>query len=207
VPLPTDLTEINFDIRRLRSLLVANGFSTGLLDSIATRALRSGRRQTGDFQSNRHSRWTLINNDPVIGTDPQYAPEVDCKNIFIILLLTTLEFRNATVIVDPILTELFTKYLGRSIQPGSMKDSLLLEYLDFNILLEEAISPTHGHSSFHIGHIDPKRVPKHSPENVAWRSWRSNLIQGDMTLRQARIYIIKLIGRYFELGELDINDQ
>jgi hypothetical protein len=32
----------------------------------------------------------------------------------------------------------------------------------------------------------------------------ATLIQGNMTLRQSRIYLLKLIGRYFELGELDI---
>jgi hypothetical protein len=57
---------------------------------------------------------------------------------------------------------------------------------------------------YHIGHQDPTLHPRHVPANVAWRTSRSNLIQGNMTLRQARIYLLKLIGRYFELGELDI---
>lgn len=65
----------------------------------------------------------------------------------------------------------------------------------------------HGHSSFHIGHEDPTRKPKHTPDNIGWRTFRSNLIQGNMTLRQARIYFVKLIGRYFELGEITIEGE
>jgi hypothetical protein len=122
-----------------------------------------------------------------------------------ILLLSTLEFKNAPQIEDPLIEELSEKYLKRNIKKDSYRDSLLLEFLDFQVLRAEAENPTHGKSEFHIGHLDPKKVPKHVPENIAWRTLRSNLIQGDMTLREARIYIIKLIARYFELGEIDIN--
>jgi len=97
------------------------------------------------------------------------------------------------------------KYLGQPITSGAYRDSLLLERMNYQDFVTEALSPTHGSSNFHIGHEDPTLVPKHTPGNVAWRSHRSNLIQGNMTLRQARIYIIKLIGRYFELGELSID--
>ena len=198
------IDQLNRDIRQLKTLLRANGFPNTLISAIETRALRSGRRQTGVFRSNRQSRWTLIHGDPDIGTDPQYATEEDCKAVLIVLLLTTLEFRNAPQINSPELEELSRRYLGRTLEPGSFRDSLLLEFLDFQTLLAEAENPTHGRSEFHIGHEDPTRIPKHIPENVAWRTLRSNLIQGDMTLREARIYIIKLIARYFELGEIEI---
>jgi hypothetical protein len=198
------LAVVDSDIKRLKKVLRDEGFPNNLISAIETRALRSGRRQTGIFKSNRDPRWRLIHDDPTHGTDPQYGSELDCKVILIILLLTTLEFRNAPHIVNPIINELSMRYLGRALRRNGYRDSLLLEYLDFNALRAEADAPTHGHSQFHIGHQDPTRVPKHAPINVAWRTLRSNLIQGNMTLRQARIYILKLIARYFELGELDI---
>lgn len=199
------LEQLDKDLRRLRKLLRRQvDFPSKLISAIETRALRSGRRQTGVFKSNRTSRWALIHDHPVHGTDPQYGSEKDCKRILVQLLLTTLEFRNAPQIDDPLLAELSARYLGRELRPNSYRDSLLLEFLDFQVFRAEAESPTHGHSEFHIGHQDPTRAPKHVPENVAWRTLRSNLIQGDMTLREARIYIIKLIARYFELGEVDI---
>jgi len=199
------LEMITADLRNLKRVLVSSRFPRNLIGAIETRALRSGRRQTGVFKSNRSSRWQLINEHPDHGTDPQYGTEEDCKTILITLLLTTLEFKNAPVIDNPVLNVLCNKYLGRQLIRESYRDSLLLEYLDFNMLTEEAANPIHGKSSFHIGHQDPNMVPKHSPSNIAWRTLRSNLIQGDMTLREARIYIIKLIARYFELGELNID--
>jgi hypothetical protein len=200
------LEEVNQDLKALKKHLRSHGFPNNLLGAIETRALRSGRRQTGVFKSNRDSRWRLLHDDPEHGTDPQYGTEVDCKVICIILLLTTLEFKDAPNIADDSIQALASRYLNRSLVKDSYRDSLLLEFLDFQALRAEADSPTHGKSLFHLGHEDPQRTPKHSPENVAWRTLRSNLIQGDMTLREARIYIVKLIARYFALGELDIRD-
>jgi hypothetical protein len=205
MPDPQPLSVINSDLRDLKKLLRQCGFPSSLISAIETRALRSGRRQTGVFQTNREARWNLIHDDPVHGTDPQYGTEEDCKTILLILLLTTLEFKNAPQIDYAMVDTLSCKYLGRPLERDSHRDSLLLEFLDFQELYAEAESPTHGRSAFHIGHIDPTRVPKHVPENVAWRTLRSNLIQGDMTLREARIYIVKLIARYFELGEITIS--
>lgn len=199
------LDEINEDLRQLKAILRKAQYPTRLISAIETRALRSGRRQTGVFQSNRQSRWTLIHDDPEHGTDPQYGSEVDCKAILIRLLLGTLEFVDAPAIADPSVAELFRRYFNRDLDRNSYRDSLLLEHLDFKRLAYEAENPQHGRSEFHIGHENPQITPKHVPENIAWRTLRSNLIQGDMTLREARIYIIKLIARYFELGELDID--
>jgi hypothetical protein len=199
------LEELNRDVGELKKILRSNGFPTNLISAVETRALRSGRKQTGVFKSNRHPRWRLVHDDPVHGTDPQYGSELDCKIILIRLLLTTLEFTNAPRISDPRLEEMSTRYLGRPLHPGSYRDSLLLEPLDFQVLRAEADRPTQGRSAFHLGHEDPSRMPRHVPENIAWRTLRSNLIQGDMTLREARVYIIKLIARYFELGELHVD--
>jgi hypothetical protein len=204
VPL-TPLQLLNADRAALKRLLRANGFPPKLIVATETRALKSGRRQTGHFKSNRDWRWTLIHDHPVRGTDPQYGTEEDCKKILMVLLLTMLEFKNAPDIDDPAIATLAGRYLGRPIERESFRDSLLLEFLDFQAMRAEAENPTPGKSDFHIGHEDPQRIPKHAPENVAWRSLRSNLIQGDMTLREARIYIIRLIARYFELGEIHID--
>lgn len=115
-----------------------------------------------------------------------------------------LEFSNPPHIADEARTILEEKYFGRQLIAGTFRDSLLLETLDYEVFLQEAMNPNHGHSNFHLGHLDPGLMPKHVPDNIFWRTHRSNLIQGNMTLRAARIYILKLIGRYFELGEIDI---
>lgn len=115
-----------------------------------------------------------------------------------------LAFSNPPPVDAPTIKLLAERYLGAEPVAGTYRDSLLLEPLDFEQFAKEAADPTHGVSNFHLGHEDPTIQPKHVPQNVAWRTHRSNLIQGNMTLREARIYIIKLIARYFELGELEI---
>jgi len=196
---PACLATIDEHRRTVKKALRDAGARTKLLSAIETRALRSGRRQTGKYQSNRGSRWRL---DP---NDPQYGSEWDCKVIQLRLMGMCLQFDNAPVVPNDIRALLEKDYVGQPIIAGSYRDSLLLESMDYLDLVREAEQPRHGSSQFHIGHEDPTIHPKHVPYNISWRSHRSNLIQGNMTLREARIYIIKLIARYFELGELDVN--
>ncbi len=195
--------------------LRAAGVSGEIVSAIRTKALKTARKTTGPHATNRKSRWE----EPA--THPQYGTEHDCKIIFVKLVAQTFCFDNAPPLpssisrvpanvkpLGPKLRQIFQdQYLGRVISPGTYRDSLLLERFDFNDLIAEGLNPRHGHSSFHLGHEDPTRKPKHTPDNTAWRTMRSNLIQGDMTLRESRIYFVKLIGRYFDLGEIEIKGE
>lgn len=196
--LPLTVAAVDADRQTIKAAFRAAGVPAAIISGIETRALRSGRRQTGQFQSNRNPRWTLQ------VADPQYGTELDCKIIQLRLMGMLLQFDGAPAINPAAQALLEVHYLGSPIIAGSYRDSLLLEKMSYADFVREALAPTHGSSNFHIGHEDPTHASKHSPGNIAWRSHRSNLIQGNMTLRQARIYIIKLIGRYFELGELNV---
>jgi hypothetical protein len=196
MPYP-DREQVRLDFNAAKKALRAAGVPPKLIISIETKALRTGRKLTGEHVTNRQSRWTIS------PTNPQYASECDARVIFIILCGMMFEFDNAPALPQEA-KSLFESYLGKSIEPGTYRDALLLEKLDYYRLRDDALNPQHGYSIYHIGHQDPTRARRHVPNNVAWRTSRSNLIQGNMTLREARIYLIKLIGRYFELGELDI---
>jgi hypothetical protein len=193
------LVEVDADRTAVKAALRTAGISTNVLMAIETRALRTGRRQTGLYATNRDPRWSRTDDHP------QYGTELDCKIIAVKLFALIFCFDNAPPLADPLRSRLEENYLGHLIAPGRHRDSLLLEQFDFNDLAREGLEPVHGHSSFHMGHEDPTLMPKHKPENITWRTMRSNLIQGNMTLREARIYFIKLIARYFELGELDVH--
>ncbi|BCJ58998.1 hypothetical protein [Micromonospora endophytica] len=193
-----DLAQLNSDLREVRKGLRKAGVYSKTIQGITTRAQKSGRRQTGDYQSNRSSRWNL---DP---RDPQYGTEEECKVIELRLLGMMCEFVNAPVLSEPT-TGIISKYLGREPVIGSYRDALTLERLDYKHFEAEALQPKRGRSVFHIGHDDPTAVPKHCVANVSWRTHRSNLIQGDMTLREARTKLVELIGRYFQLGEVTIH--
>jgi hypothetical protein len=192
-----EIAILNRDLRKVRAGLRISGVPNKLLDNIGTRALRSGRRQTGTNQSNRASRWRL---DP---TDPQFGLEADCKMILLRLYGMMLEFTNAPQVDDETKATL-EKYLGQPIRPAEYRDALTLERLNYSEFAAEIESPVHGRSRFHLGHEDPKATPKHTPSNVSWREERSNLIQGDLTLPEARTKFVELIARYFELGEVRI---
>jgi hypothetical protein len=192
-----ELEQVRLDFAAVRPHLRSAGLPQRLIASIETKALRTGRKTTGEHATNRAARWS------VPAQHPQYSTERDARAIFIILCGMLFEFTNAPALTQP-LREIFARYLPEPLLPGSYKDSLLLESLDYVVMRDDSQAPTHGHSVYHLGHEDPSLLPRHQPGNIAWRTARSNLIQGNMTLREARIYLVKMIGRYFELGELDI---
>jgi hypothetical protein len=115
-------------------------------------------------------------------------------------------FKNAPA-VAPDTRVLLEFYLGSPVREASYRDALTLEKLDYSQLCAEAEAPLHGRSQFHLGHENPQGMPKHGAANVSWRSARSNLIQGDLTLTEARTRFVELIARYFDLGEVRIEKE
>ena len=194
---PPDLPRVRKDCTKVKKLLRALDVPQKLINSIETKALRTGRKITGEHKTNRQRRWAIST------ANPQYASELDSRLIFLKLCAMMFEFANAPKLGEELRT-LLEAYLGKPIKRGRYKDALLLEALDYRTMRDDALAPVPGASVYHIGHEDPTLLPRHVPDNISWRTSRSNLIQGNMTLRQSRIYLLKLIGRYFELGELDI---
>lgn len=188
------------------------GIRSNVVGAIRTKALKTAKKVGGAFATNREKRW-LISSD-----HPQYGTELDCHIIFVKLAAQIFCFDNAPSVptaltrvaapikaLGPVLKSILEdRYTGHEIRPNTFQDSLLRERFDFNDLVAEGLNPQHGHSSFHIGHEDPTKKPKHTPDNVGWRTFRSNMIQGNMTLPQARLYFVKMVARYFDLGELQI---
>jgi hypothetical protein len=199
MPAASDLLipELDQEIDQVRKALRKAGVPTKLVGAIGTRALKTGRRLTGPFATNRDPRWSRV------PEHPQYGSEVDCKLILLRLYATLLEFEQAPS-VDEDVRSLLESRLGRPLKPNSFRDELTLEKLSFPELVVEANNSKQGVSAVHIGHRDPTLLPKHVPSNVEWRTERSNLIQGNLTLPQARTKFVELIARYFELGEVHI---
>lgn len=54
------IVELDKEIRQVRKALGDAGVPRKLIIAIDTRALRTGRRQTGEYQTNRASRWALV---------------------------------------------------------------------------------------------------------------------------------------------------
>ena len=206
------LSEVKAHVAAAGAALRAGGVHSKVVDAIRTKALLTAKKVGGAYATNRKPRWQETEDHP------QYGTEHDCNIIFVKLSAQIFCFENAPPVptairrvpadikaLGPLLqTILEDRYLGYEIRPNTFKDSLLLERFDFADLVNEGLNPVHGHSSFHIGHEDPTRKPKHVPDNIQWRTFRSNMIQGNMTLPQARLYFVKMIARYFDLGELQL---
>ena len=171
-----------------------------LISGCQTRALRSGRRQTGPYQTNRQSRWRLSPDDP------QFASEEDAKLVLVKLYCQLFTFTGAPEAPQQIKLAA-SKHFGMDVTPNKYRDPLTRERLSFHEFIEELEFPTHGHSQFHIGHLDPTLTPRHFATNIDWRSMRSNLIQGNLTIPQARTKFVELIARYFDLGEVAITPE
>ncbi|MBD5831928.1 hypothetical protein DXX98_14035 [Janibacter melonis] len=184
----------------MKGALLLAGVSRKTLNAIETKAQKTQRRTTGLHQTNRDKRWTRRRDDP------QYATEKNCLMVHLRLLGMMCEFRDAPTLPD-LERAIVVRYIGHEPVPGSYRDALTLEVLDYPEFADEAINGSHGESGFHIGHEDPTLVPKHVPGNISWRKKRSNLIQGNMTLRESRTALIELIARYFELGEVTVTPE
>lgn len=131
---PPDIATLDADRRAVKAAFRSAGCPNKLLAGLETRALKSGRRQTGQFQSNRDPRWTLVTNDPQFGT------ERDCKIIQLRLMAMLLQFKNPPAVDNLILQKLESNYLGEKIVAGSYRDSLLLESLNYDEFVIEAQS-------------------------------------------------------------------
>jgi hypothetical protein len=195
-PANFDVARLDADLRRNRRNLRDAGVPERVLSGVRTRAQQSGRRTTGQHRSNRARRWRLN------AEDPQFGTELDSKIIELRLFGMMLEFVNAPDVSDEAL-DLLTIYLGKRPERATYRDVLTLERLDYEHFANEAPQP--GTSEFHIGHDDPTLHPRHVPGSVSWRTLRSNLIQGNMTLVEARTRLVQLVARYFGLGEVTIH--
>jgi len=88
MPYP-DLEQVRLDFKSAKKILRELEVPSKLITSIETKALRTGRKVTGEHATNRQSRWMVKEESP------QYATEIDCRIIFIILCAMIFEFQNA----------------------------------------------------------------------------------------------------------------
>src|SRR6516165_7617761 len=107
MPYP-DLEQVRLDFKAAKAALRAAGIPANLISSIETKALRTGRKVTGEHATNRQSRWA------VNLANPQYASEHNARIIFILLCAMIFEFENAPALPDEART-LFETYLGKTI--------------------------------------------------------------------------------------------
>lgn len=147
---------------------------------------RTPRRQTGPYKTNRQSRWKLRPDHPDY-TAADQIPRIEAK-----LFAMALEFKGAPSVSAQV-ADAAGSILGHPLKPGGYRCPISGRPLSFSKMDEEAKSPSHGRSAFHVGHIRPKaKGGVNSPVNTYWTSDLGNRIQGDKTWAETVKTIVEM---------------
>ena len=107
----TCIDQVRIDCGLVRAGLRAAGVPPKLISSIERKALKTGRKVTGENATNR-TRWDVAQ------THPQFATERDSRIIFIILCAMMFEFENSPPLPITI-RPLLEVYLQKEIVAGT----------------------------------------------------------------------------------------
>lgn len=154
-----------------------------ILEKVNVSSYKTERSLTGAFKSNREYRWE------VVAMSPQGATKAGCWDVEIKLLEQILAMENCPV--EELPEEL------RYLEESKTLCPVMLSPLDFNDLVEEGNSATHGESNLQLGHLNPKSVNlgAHNKDNISWISKEGNRIQGNNSIEDIHQIIIDLSGR------------
>ena len=152
-----------------------------LVSKVTRAAGRTARRQTGDWPTNRASRWSLPEEHP------QYASQEECVRISAKLLAQVLEFHDAPDAPADVRAAA-TRVLGKEPRPGDYYCPISGLPLNFHEMVDSTdINPRHGMSAFALGHTVPLGSAKgergrHVAENVMWLHEWGNRVQGNLSV-------------------------
>lgn len=165
-------------------------FKKAISQKIKVKAYQTDRAQTGAHQTNREKRWE---SHP---ENYQFAFRRDCNEVETSLVLQVCMFDGAD-------TDLVAMLQQNGLLPAAFEkykcpitgDSL--KYSDFE---QEVLFPTHGKSSFQVGHLNPlKLTGSHDARNIGWISDDGNRIQGSLSMNEVNELLIRIFKNRPEL--------
>lgn len=161
-------------------------------DKIKVKTYLTDRVLTGDYKTNREKRWE------VHPSSVHFALRRWCWEIETRLIEQICHFDG------------FPADLARRLEDASLitwgerpfRCPITLEPLSFEAFAREVTQPTHGRSSFQVGHLNPlkaapgEEVFGHTAPNVSWVSSDGNRIQGALSLEETRQLIRRVADNY-----------
>jgi hypothetical protein len=175
----------------------AEFFKKVIDDKIKVKTYLTDRVLTGLYKTNREKRWEV---------HPQsvhFAFRRECIAIEYELITQLCGFEGFPENFRIMLQE-------QEILPQIMEVSrcpITLEPLMFQEFREELMNPTHGKSSFQVGHLNPLKlddpnslIAGHTSSNIAWISANGNRIQGSMSLEEVRNLLKQITHNYEDEG-------
>lgn len=170
------------DLRILAHFFQSLGYPK-LVAKVTRASGRTARRQTGEWPTNRASRWLLPEEHP------QHASQEECARISAKLLAHVLEFDGAPE-APPDVRAVAARILGKDPQPGDYYCPISGLPLSFDEIVDSTdINPRHGMSVFAMGHVVPLGSladvrGRHVAENVVWMHEWGNRVQGNLSVDQ-----------------------
>ncbi|MDP3001933.1 MAG: hypothetical protein Q8N38_02245 [Bacteroidales bacterium] len=175
------------------------GFFSETYGKIAVKSFLTDRVLTGAHKTNREKRWEC-HPDSV-----HFALRKDCLAIEAKLINQICHFEG----FPQELKELLTKDNVITFNDDVTRCPITLDPISFDKFHNEILHPTHGKSSFQVGHLHPlKSIEEnafsgHSKENISWISSEGNRIQGELSVHETRELIFRIISNYRSAGLID----
>ena len=171
-------------------------FSSILKDKIKVKTYLTDRVQTGEHKTNREKRW-----------------EAHPESVHFALRRTCLEIEHK-LIAQLCHFEGFPSHLFSLLETERVvtkesevyKCPVTLEPLSFVEFEKQVKNPVHGKSNFQVGHLNPLKLVTddpttgHTAENTSWFSADGNRIQGNLSLKEARELLGKILRNYQHTG-------
>lgn len=182
----------------LRANLINRGnpykhiFNDILRKKIQVKTYLSDRVQTGDFKTDREKRWE------VHPKSVHFATRRACLEIEYTLLNQLAHFKYFP-------NDLFQNLVSIGLindNKSLFKCPVTLDPLSFEDLKSEVENRTHGKSKFQVGHLNPLKSREvnhafgHDPKNVSWISENGNRIQGNLSLKETRDLLKRILQNY-----------
>ena len=165
-------------------------------DKIAVKTYLTDRVLTGEHKTNREKRWE---------THPasvHFALRRSCLDIEYELISQICRFEGFPAALHQRLDTAGIPLVG----DRPFRCPITLEPLSFAEFEREILSPTHGKSSFQVGHLNPLKAliddpdVGHTAKNISWVSANGNRIQGSLSLAETRALIKRIASNYQGAG-------
>lgn len=183
---------IDYDLRaalesHLRQATVPNKAVANALDKIQVKAYCTDKHTIPPHFSNRDVRWATWPDSM------QYASHFECAMVEMELMVQLYEFVGAPRL-DPTTLTSIERTRGRPVEPETRCCFVTGDDLAYTEYVQAATNPRGGRSAYHVGHVLPlTRGGKHCWENIAWMSEDGNRIQGNDTLEEIELKLVRAV--------------
>jgi hypothetical protein len=184
-------------LRRAETSPAPAFFVSVLEDKVKVKTYLTDRVLTGEYKTNREKRWEV---HPL---SVHFAFRRSCMDIEYALIGQLCRFEGFP-------TEYLESLQNQGILPADHETfccPITLEPMSFVEFKHQLENPTHGKSSFQVGHLNPLKLDDptdlasgHTAENISWVSADGNRIQGSMSLTDVRALLQRITSNYETRG-------